>query len=121
MGHLLLRFLGFLSQGLLSLPGTSSRMHGLRQLWRRRLFAPRHVEIFAAQGWNLCPLPWQEDSFFFFFLVKENLFLIGGELLYNVVLISAIHPHEYATGTHTHVSSHLPPHPTLLGCHRAPV
>ena len=59
--------------------------------------------------------------FFFFFLVKENLFLIGGELLYNVVLISAIHPHEYATGTHTHVSSHLPPHPTLLGCHRAPL
>ena len=56
----------------------------------------------------------------FFFFVKENLFLIG-ELLYNIVLISAIHQHESATSTHTHVPSRLPPHPTLLGCHRAPV
>ena len=30
----------------------------------------------------------------------KNIFLIGGQLRYNVVLISAIHQRESATGTH---------------------
>ena len=57
-----------------------------------------------------------------FFLI--NLFLIGGYLLYNNVLVSTIHQHESAIGIHmspSWTSSHLPPHPTPLGCHRAPV
>ena len=49
-----------------------------------------------------------------------NLFLIGGQLLYNVVLLSAIHWHESATGIH--MSSPLwislptptPSHPSRL-------
>ena len=96
--------------------------HKLEDAWASAAVAqaficPETCEIFAAQGLNLCPLPWQ----ILFFFVKENLLLIGGELLYNIVLISAMHQHESATSTHTHVPSRLPPHPTLLSCHRAPV
>ena len=40
-------------------------------------------------------------------------------------MVSAIHQHESAIGIYIcpfpiEPSSHLPPHPTLLGCHRAP-
>ena len=39
-------------------------------------------------------------------------------------MASAIHQHESASGIHTspysRTSSHLPPHPTPLGCHKAP-
>ena len=53
-------------------------------------------------------------GFFFFF--------IGRELLYNAVLVSAIHHHESATGIHMSPPSwntpHLLRHPTPLGCHR---
>ena len=47
---------------------------------------------------------------FYFF----NLFLIGGQLLYNIVLVSALHQHESAIGTHMSPRSgtSLPP-PTL--------
>ena len=45
-------------------------------------------------------------------------------MLYNIVLISAIHQHELAIGTHVplplETPSHLPLHPTHLDCHRAP-
>ena len=60
-------------------------------------------------------------SFFLFFI----LFLIGGKLLYNIVLVSAIHQHESATG-YTYVPSllNLPrtsdPTVPLSGCHRTP-
>ena len=40
-------------------------------------------------------------------------------MLYNIVLASAIHQHESATGLLSpEPSSHLPPHPTPPGCHR---
>ena len=46
------------------------------------------------------------------------------KLLYNIVLVSAIHQHESAIGVRSPLSleppSHHPPHPTSLGCHRAP-
>ena len=35
-------------------------------------------------------------------------------------MVSAIHQQESAIGTQTFPPSHLPPHPTPLGCHRAP-
>ena len=43
-------------------------------------------------------------------------------MLYNTVLISAVHRLESAVGLHMSPPSGscLPPHPTLLGCHRAP-
>ena len=41
-------------------------------------------------------------------------------MLYNVVLVSAIHQHEWAIGVHMSPPSLLPPHPIPLGCHRAP-
>ena len=41
----------------------------------------------AEHDWSLVPF-------------LKNLFLIGGQLLYNVVLISAICQRESATGTH---------------------
>ena len=52
------------------------------------------------------------------------LFLIGGHLLYSIVLASAIHQHESAM-SYTYAPSlepptHLPPYPTPQGCHRAP-
>ena len=40
-----------------------------------------------------------QDAVFIIFL-KFYLFLIGGWLLYNIVLVSAIHQHESATGIH---------------------
>ena len=45
------------------------------------------------------------------------LFLIGGQLLYNIVLVSATHPHESALGIQKSPPSwiSLPPHPTPLG------
>ena len=40
------------------------------------------------------------------------------------MLVSAVHQHESAMGMHMSLPleapSYLPPHPTLLGCHRAP-
>ena len=45
-------------------------------------------------------------------------------MLSSVALVSAGHQHGSATGVHITLPleppSHLPPHPTLLGCHRAP-
>ena len=43
-------------------------------------------------------------------------------MLYRIVLVSAKHQHESAMGIRTSPPSgtHLPPHPTALGCHRAP-
>jgi len=45
------------------------------------------------------------------------LLLIEGQLLYNVVLVSAIHQHGSAIGIHMSPpsSASLPPHPSLLG------
>ena len=44
-------------------------------------------------------------------------------MLYNIVLFSAIHQHELATGMHmsspSRTSSHLLSHPSPLGCQRA--
>ena len=51
-------------------------------------------------------------------------FLLGGKLLYNVVLISAAQQLESAISVYiappSWVSLLTPPHPTPLGCHRAP-
>ena len=41
-----------------------------------------------------------------FFLILIYLFFMGGELLYNIVLISAIYQHEWAIGTHLRPTSH---------------
>ena len=38
--------------------------------------------------------------FFFSFFKKKYLFLTEGSLLYNIVLVSARHQHESATGVH---------------------
>ena len=45
------------------------------------------------------------------------LFSIGGQLLYNIVLVSPTHPHESALGVQKSPPSwiSLPPHPTPLG------
>ena len=52
------------------------------------------------------------------------LFLTGGQFLHNIVLTSAIHQCESVTGMHMSPPSRTsllhPPHPTPLGCHRAP-
>ena len=51
-------------------------------------------------------------------LILKKLFLIEGELLYNIVLVSAIYQHESAIGIHISLllesPSHLPHHPTPL-------
>ena len=59
-------------------------------------------------------------SFFFAVVFKTIkkifiLFLIGGEMLYNIVLYINMISHRY---TYEPPSS-LPPHPTPLGCHKA--
>ena len=50
--------------------------------------------------------------------------LIGGYLLYNVMVVFAIHGHESTMGTHVFPHhehpSHSLPHPIPLGCPRAP-
>ena len=56
---------------------------------------------------------------FFFFV-----FLIGGWLLYIIVMDFAVHQYESSIGTRVSPSSwttpHLPPHPVPLGCHGTP-
>ena len=67
-------------------------------------------------------------AFLFVYVVclffKIYLFLIGGQFLYNIVLVSAIHQHEsviaYICPLLPEPPSHCPPHPAPLGCHRAP-
>jgi len=55
--------------------------------------------------------------------VKKWFILIGGELLYYIVVVFAIHWHESVMGvhvSHSETPSYLPPHPILLGCPSAP-
>jgi len=61
----------------------------------------------------------QEISFFFF--LKISLFLIE-ELVYNIVLVSAIHRHESVISIYISPSSWIfLPSPTPLDCDRAPL
>ena len=67
-----------------------------------------------------CPYSLALRLFLHLFL---NLFLVGGKLLYNVVLVSAIQQGESVISIH-YVPSllsllHRPPYPTPLGLHRA--
>ena len=52
----------------------------------------------------------------------KKLILIGGKLLYNMVMVFTIHQHESATSTQVSAPpeplSYLPPHPIPLGCSR---
>ena len=48
------------------------------------------------------------EVLFLFFIIY--LFLIGGQLLYNIVLVSAIHQHESAIGIHMPLSLEPPSH-----------
>ena len=51
--------------------------------------------------------------------VKKWFILIGGKLLYYIVVVFAIHWHESTMGVHVSPSwapSHLPSHPIPLGC-----
>ena len=55
--------------------------------------------------------------------IREPL-LIERWLLHSIVLVSAKHQHESAIGipmSPPFSSLHLPPHPTPLGCYRAPI
>ena len=68
----------------------------------------------------LLKICFQCGPFFLFF--KKKIFLIGGYLLYNIVLVSAIHQHESAISIYIcllPLEPSLLPHPTPLGCHRA--
>ena len=60
---------------------------------------------------------------FSFFLIYLFI-LIGGQLLYNIVVVSAIHWHESPMGSpcvpHPEPPSHLPPHPIPQYCPSAP-
>ena len=59
------------------------------------------------------------------FFKKATLFIFKGWLLYNIVLVSAIHQYESAIGLHmsppARTSLPTTTHPTPLGHHRAPV
>ena len=54
---------------------------------------------------------------FFVYFLKKYLVLVEGQLLYNIVLISAIHQHKSAIGIRMSPAS-LPI--LSLGCHGAP-
>ena len=60
---------------------------------------------------------WLSNIQYSFIILKFYLLLFGGWLLYNIVLVSAIHPHELAIGIHMSPLSwiSLPP-ATTLGC-----
>ena len=68
-----------------------------------------------------------QSVFFFLFFGDEKCLLkkslIVGLLLYTIVTVYAIHQHEMAIGIHMsppfYTLSHLPPHLTPPGCHRA--
>ena len=60
---------------------------------------------------NFLPLVLIPEIFFF----KKLFLLIGGYLLYNIVVVFAIYRHESPTGAYVSLHpvspSHLPPHP----------
>ena len=71
------------------------------------------------------PKGWEKIFANHIFLKIYLFILIGGWLLYKIVVVFAIHRHE--SDTRAHVSPHpephsnLPPHPIPLSCPRAPV
>ena len=85
--------------------------------------------IFLTQGLNLGLLHYRHIRSLFYIFKKFSffpfliyLFSIEGQLLYNILLVSVIHQHESAIDIHMSLPleplSHLPLHPTPLGCHR---
>ena len=74
------------------------------------------LSILDFKGDNVC----SSNFLWYYFL---NIFFIGRELLYNMVLVTAIHQHESATGIHmsppfwASLPGPSPSHP--LGCHGA--
>jgi len=72
----------------------------------RVLMMPNHLTKYITRGpkfsWTflvgaiyIFAMP---NVLFFFLLIKKNLFLIRGSLLYRIVLVSAKYPHESAIG-----------------------
>ena len=65
-----------------------------------------------------------ENQFIFFFLFFHLFLLVGGQLLYNIIVVFAIHWHESAMDLHVFPipipRSYLPLHPIPLGLLSAP-
>ena len=81
---------------------------------------PRSMQDLSSldESWNPCPLLWKHGVFFLLIY-----FLIGGKLLYNVVLVFAIRQQTSAIITHISPPSWailLSSLPIPLGHHRAP-
>ena len=66
------------------------------------------IIIIRVGSYLLCVRLCAWGGFILFFIIY--LFLIGGQLLYNIVLVSAIHQHESAIGIHIPLSLEPPSH-----------
>ena len=84
----------------------------LERIW---IWKPLLSEIKSEKKWEVQKNGWHILRAFICFF---NLVLIGGYLLCNVILVSAVHQHGSVLSIHI---SHPPPFelPTLLGHHRA--
>ena len=110
---------------LIIIKSSSNRGSALKQMWafKDRACDLLITHILFSSELKIC---WMNKKLILkHHIFKIYLFLIGRSLLYNVVLVSAIHHHESAIGIHRYplllaAPSHLPPHPTPLGHHRAP-
>ena len=106
-----------------------SHVQLLAILWTATLWdqAPLSMLFSRQEYWSVLPCPPPRDlpnsgikPASFFFLT----YLIGGYLLYNIVVAFAIHWHESALGVHVSPGpvrpSHLPAHPIPQGCPSTP-
>ena len=110
---------------LIIIKSSSNRGSALKQIWafKDRACDLLITHILFSSEHKIC---WMNKKLLLkHHILKIYLFLIGRSLLYNTVFVSAIHHHESAIGIHGYplplaAPSHLPPHPTPLGHHRAP-
>ena len=98
------------------------------------VFSPRRNNTHPGENWNsllgsyfclkiafvsqkshcMGKRPFLPPRIFIFYLFFLNLFFIGGQCLYSVVLVSAIHHRESAVGTHLSLLPEPPLPPTPL-------
>ena len=80
-----------------------------------------HIKCSVNPSWSCAEARWKQYLPLTHFCWIDVFILIGGSLLYNIVMVLATHQHELVTGIHvppppSWVPSHVSPHPIPLGC-----
>ena len=93
---------------------------GLSSCGAPKLSCPEASGIFPDQGWNPCPLHWQEDSFL---IVTFNFVLVRSDQISRSVVSDSLQPHESQHARPPCPSPtpgvHSDSHPSSQWCHPA--